>query len=89
MRKSLVQFSSVVSEKEWLKSSVRLVSDNAQVRSITIKNLQISFYVHLQQTTTLVGKGQHTKCIYIKLTPLVMAAGNLDYKSKAYIDVDN
>ena len=53
------------------------------------KNLQISFYVHLQQTTTLVGKGQQIKCIYIKLTPLVMAAGNLDYKSKAYIDVDN
>ena len=26
---------SVVSDKEWPKSSVRLVSDNAQVRSIT------------------------------------------------------
>ena len=33
--KKFVRFSSVVSDKEWLKSSVRLVSDNAQVRSIT------------------------------------------------------
>ena len=35
-----VQFSSAVSDKECPKSSVRLVSDNAQVRSIT-RNKQI------------------------------------------------
>ena len=46
MRKSLVQFSSVVSEKEWLKSSVRLVSDNAQVRSTTTFEFE-SFFEHL------------------------------------------
>ena len=70
-KKCKVWFSSVVSDKEWPKSSVRLVSDIAQIRWITNTEEKISKkcfnQTHFFKTCCVSLKSSKTDPIFISI----------------------
>ena len=70
-KKCKVRFSSVVSDKEWPKSSIRLVSDNAQIRWITSTEEKISKkcfnQTHFFKTCCVSLKSSKTDPIFISI----------------------
>ena len=70
-KKCKVWFSSVVSDKEWPKSLVRLVSDNTQIRWITSTEEKISKkcfnQTHFFKTCCVSLKSRKTDPIFISI----------------------
>ena len=78
-----VQFSSVVSDEEWLKSSVRLVSDNAQVRSITTQRQCVIIKVTQVRILPFISHAFHKVylCFISRKSPNIIDIKLSKYKS--------